>query len=68
MTPVMGEMGRMNAPDIHEQRLVETLRKQAVERLRSRRAYRCPHCGYQSFQRDCSRSGEACEAGSRPPS
>ena len=37
MTPVMGEMGRINTPDIHEQRL-ETLRKQAVERLRSRRA------------------------------
>ncbi len=36
MTPVTGKMGRMNAPDIHEQRL-ETLRKQAVERLRGRR-------------------------------
>ena len=46
--------GRMSTPDIHEERL-ETLRKQAVDRLRARRAYRCPHCGYRSFQRDCSR-------------
>ena len=44
MTPVAGKMGRMSAPDIHEQWL-ETLRKQAVERLRARRAYRCPRCG-----------------------
>ena len=67
ITPVMGEMGRMNAPDIHEERL-ETLRKQAVERFRARRAYRCPDRGYRSFQRDCARYGEACEAASRPPS
>ena len=67
MTPVTGKMGRMNSPDIHEERL-ETLRKQAVERLRARRAYRCPDCGYRGFQRDCSRCGEACEAVSRPPS
>ena len=44
----------MSAPDIHEERL-ETLREQAVERLRARRVYRCPDCGYRSFQRDCSR-------------
>ena len=66
MTPVTGKIGRVSAPDIHEERL-ETLRKQAVERLRTRRAYRCPHCGYRSFQRDCPRCGEACEAASRPP-
>ena len=48
MTPVTGKIGRMNAPDIHEQRL-ETLRKQAVERLRARRAYRCPDCGYREL-------------------
>ena len=56
-----------SVPDIHEQRL-ETPRKQAVVRLRVRRAYRCPDCGYRSFQRDCSRCGEGCEAVSRPPS
>ena len=67
MTPVAGKMGRMSTPDIHEKRL-ETLRKQAVERLRARRAYRCPDCGYRSFQRDCARCGEACEVASRPPS
>lgn len=67
MTPVTGEMGRMNAPDIHEQRL-ETLRKRAVERLRSRRVYRCLDCGYRGFQRDCSRCSEVCEAAPRPPS
>ena len=44
----------MSVPDIHEERL-ENVRKQAVERLRARRAYRCPDCGYRSFQRDCSR-------------
>ena len=67
MTPLTGKMGRMSIPDIHEKRL-ETLRKQAVERLRVRRAYRCPDCGYRSFQRDCPRCGEPCEAASRPPS
>ena len=60
-------MGRRSAPDIHEEQM-ETLRKQAVERLRGRRAYRCPDCGNRSFQRDCSRCGEACEGASRPPS
>ena len=34
MKPVTGNMEPMNAPDIHEERL-ETLRKQAVERLRA---------------------------------
>ena len=66
MTPVTGKMGHMSATDIHEQRL-EALRKQPVERLCGRRAYRCPGCGYRSFQSDCSRCGEACEAASRPP-
>ena len=65
-TPVTGKMGHMNAPDIREQRL-EALRKQAVERLRARRAYRCPDCCYRSFQRDCSRYGETCETTTRPP-
>ena len=36
-TPVTGKMGRMSAPDIHMERL-ETLRRQAVGRLRARRA------------------------------
>ena len=67
MKPVTGNMEPMNAPDIHEERL-ETLRTQAVERLRARRAYRRPDCGYGSFQRAYSHSGEACEAASRPPS
>ena len=67
MASVTGKMGRMSALDIHEERL-ETLRKQAVDRLRGRRAYHCPGCGYRSFQRECSRCGEACEAASRPPS
>ena len=67
MTPVAGKMGCMSAPDLHEKRL-EALRKQAVERLRARRAYHCPDCGYRSFQRDCSRCGEACEVAPRPPS
>ena len=67
MTPVTGKMGRMSVPDIHEERL-DTLRKQAVDRLRACRAYRCPDCGYRSFQRVCSRCGEGCEAVSRPPS
>ena len=67
MTPVAGKAGLTSDPDIHEKRL-ETLRKQAVERFRSRRAYRCPDCGYGSFQRDYSRYGETCEAASRPPS
>ena len=68
MTPVAGMIGRMSVPDIHEQRLVEALRKQAVDRLRARRAYHCPDCGYRSFQRDCPRCGEVCEAAPRPPS
>ena len=67
MTPVAGKMARMSAPDIHEQRL-EALRKQAAERLCGRRAYRCPDCGYRSFQRDCPRCGAVCAAASRPPS
>ena len=67
MTPVAGMIGRMSVPDIHEQRL-EALRKQAVDRLRARRAYHCPDCGYRSFQRDCPRCGEVCEAAPRPPS
>ena len=54
MTRLTRKMGRMGAPDIHEDWL-EILRKQAVDRLRARRAYRCPDCGYRSFQRDCSR-------------
>ena len=58
MTPVTAKMGRMSAPDIHKERL-ETLRTQAVERLRTRRAYRSPDCGYRSFRRDCPRCGEA---------
>ena len=49
-TPVTCKMGCMSAPDIHEQRL-ETLRKQAVERLRDRRACRRLNCGIRSFQR-----------------
>ena len=61
MTPVTSKMGRMSAPDIHEERL-ETLRKQAVERLRARRAYRCPGCGHRSLQMDCPRCGEVCES------
>jgi len=40
----------MRIPDRHKQRL-EALRKQAVERLRDRRVYRCPNCGNRSFQR-----------------
>ena len=67
MTPLTGKMGRMSVPDIHEERL-ETLRKQAVERLRARRAYRCPHCGYRSFQMDCPRCGEVCELLAQRPS
>ena len=67
MTLLTREMGRMGAPDIHEERL-EILKKQAVDRLRARRAYRCPDCGYRSFQRDGSRYGDAFEAASRPPS
>ena len=67
MKPVTGKMGRMSVPDIHEERL-ETLRKQAVERLRARRAYRCPDCGYRNFQRDCSRCGEVCELLAQRPS
>ena len=66
MTLATGRMGRMNVPGIHEQRL-EALRKQAVERLRIRRACRSPDCGYRSFQRDCSRYGETGETASRPP-
>ena len=54
MTPVTGMMGRMSAPDIHEQRL-ETLRKQALARLRRRCAYHCGQRGYRSFQMDCPR-------------
>ena len=42
MTLVTSKMGRMNVPDIHVQRL-EALRKQAVDRLRDRRAYGCPY-------------------------
>ena len=60
MTRLTGKMARMSIPDIHEEQL-ETLRKQAVERLRARRAYRCPNCGYRSFQGECSRCGEVCE-------
>ena len=45
MTPVTGKMGRMSAPDIHEERL-KTLRRRALERLRRRHSYRCPDCGY----------------------
>ena len=67
MTPVTGNMGRVSAPAIHEQRL-EALRKQWVERPLARRAYRCPDCGYRSFQRNCSSCGEACEAASRATS
>ena len=67
MTPLTGMMGRMSVPDIHEERQ-ETLRKQAVERLRARRAYRCPHCGYRSFQMDCPRCGEVCELLAQRPS
>ena len=63
MASVAGKMGRMSVPDIHEQRL-EILRKQAVERLRGRRAYRCPECDYRSFQRDCSRYGRDRDSGS----
>ncbi len=63
MASVAGKMGRMSVPDIHEQR-PEILRKQAVERLRGRRAYRCPECGYRSFQRDCSRCGRDRDSGS----
>ena len=37
MIPVMGKRGRVNALDIHEERL-ETLGKQVTERLRARRA------------------------------
>ena len=33
MTPVTGKMGRMNVPDIHEERL-ETLRRWTLDRLR----------------------------------
>ena len=62
-----GKMGCMSTPDLHKERL-EALRKQAVERLRARRAYRCPSCGYRSFQRDCPRCGETCETASWPPS
>ena len=41
---------------------VEQARRQAraVERLRERRAYRCPNCGRRSFQSDCPRCGEGC--------
>ena len=46
--------------DLHEQRL-ETLRRRALERLRSRSAYHCPDCGYQGTGRDCPRCGELCE-------
>ena len=60
MESVAGKMGRMSVPGIHEQRL-EILRKQAVERLRARRAYRCPDCGYRNFQSDCPQCGEVCE-------
>ena len=42
LTRVTGKIGRMNIPDIHEERL-DTLRKQAVDRLRDRRAYGCPY-------------------------
>ena len=39
-----GKMGCMSTPDIHNNKeRLEALRKQAVEKLRSRRAYRCPH-------------------------
>ncbi|MDE2926517.1 MAG: hypothetical protein OXT71_08985 [Acidobacteriota bacterium] len=44
MTPVTGKIGRVSAPGIHDQRL-EALTKPAVERLRIRRAFRCPDCG-----------------------
>lgn len=47
---------------------LETLGKQAVERLRARRAYRWSDCGYRSFLRDCSRNGEIGETATRPPS
>ncbi len=46
MTPVTDRIGRVNAPDIHGERL-ETLRKQTVERLRTRRAYRPELRAYQ---------------------
>lgn len=42
MTLVTGKMGRMKVPDIHMERL-ETVREQAVARLRGGRAYRCPY-------------------------
>ena len=67
MISVTGQMGRMSAPDIHEQRL-EALRKPALERLRAPRAYRCLDYGYRSFRGDCPRCGQTCEAASRPPS
>ena len=42
---------------------VEQARRQAraVERLRRRRSYHCPHCGYQGSRMDCPRCGEVCE-------
>ncbi len=67
MTPLTGKMGRMSARYIHEERL-ETLRKLAVERLRACRAYRCPHCGYQSFQMACPHFGAVCEFLAQRPS
>ena len=40
-----GKMGCRSTPDIHNNKeRLEALRKQAVEKLRGRRAYRCPHC------------------------
>ncbi len=61
MTPVTSKMGRMSAPDIHEERL-ETLRKQAVERLRARRAYRCPAAAIGASKWTVPRCGEVCES------
>ncbi len=62
VTPGTGKMGRMSVPDIHEERL-ETLRKRAVDRLRRRHSYRCPHCSYRGVCPNCPRCGEFCESG-----
>ena len=56
--PLTGKMGCRSPPDIHNNKeRLEALRKQAVERLRDRRAYRCPRCGGQSYARDFDRTG-----------
>ena len=52
-----GKMGCRSIPDIHNNKeRLEALRKQAVEKLRGRRAYRCPRCGCQSYEKDFDRT------------